>query len=264
MPGTFEMRPLGEAGAAEPAAASDDATTLEPGSTEAAAPHTAGTVTPPAADGLAPVCDLSRIEAAKVALETDTPYAYTLAMNTYRGQADELFLDLLVSDRVQDPTTWDRVTTIPDEDGWTVFETRRLGDEVWQRLDGGAWTAEPPDEDVLGMPWPLDLIGRQLLPGGQAEDPALISGWAGQECVVSLLFRTEDGGKGEGRAARLVFSADEVLPRSIEFERTLAPTGTSKKARGASRPGDVYSLVATIRPGEVVAITPPAGADTPS
>lgn len=249
--GIFEMR-LKKAAAVEPA------------STAPAAPDTASTITPPATDALAPACDLSRIEAAKAFLEADTPYAYTLAMTTYRGRADELSFDLLVSERVQDPTTWDRVTSIPNEDGWTTFETRRIGEEVWQRIDDGAWTAEPPDEDVLGTPWPLDIIGRQLLPGGQAEDPAIVSGWAGQECMISLLFRTEDGGKGEGRTARLVFSADEVLPRSIEFERTLAPTTTSKKTRVASRPGDVYSLITTIRPGDVEAVVPPEETDAPS
>jgi hypothetical protein len=207
--------------------------------------------------GAASACDLSRLDSARTAFEGQTPYTSTLAMHSYDGIDDELSYDLLVSERVRDPATWDRVTAIPADGGWSIFETRRLGDRTWQRLDGGAWTDVPADTDVLGTPWPLDVLVRQLLPGGQAAEPALISSIVGGECVISLLFRTEDGGKGEGRMARLVFAGQEALPRSIEFLRTFASTASAKKGARSSRPGDIFSLVMTIQPGAVESIEAP-------
>jgi hypothetical protein len=186
-----------------------------------------------------------------------TPYTSTLAMQSYAGAADELSDDLLVSERVEDTTSWDRVTAIPDAGGWRTFETRRLGARTWQRIDGGEWGSEPADTDILGTPWPLDVIGRQLLPGGQAAEPALISGYVGGECVISLLYRSEDGGNGAGRMARVMFTGDEILPRSIEFLKTMAPKARAGKGGAAARPGDVHSLVLTIRPGPVVSVVAP-------
>jgi hypothetical protein len=251
--GVFEMRMKKSAGGGDATGPDGAATVTDLGQ----APGSEGSAGAPETGEAASPCDLSRLESARAAFEGQTPYTSTLAMNSYQGGEDELSYDLLVSERVEDPATWDRVTAIPVEGGWSIFETRRLGDRTWQRVDGGTWVDVPADTDVLGTPWPLDVLVRQLLPGGQAGEPALISSTVRGECVISLLFRTEDGGKGEGRMARLTFAGEEALPRSIEFLRAVASTARTKKGAGSSRPGDIFSLVMTVQPGPVESVVAP-------
>jgi hypothetical protein len=96
-----------------------------------------------------------------------------------------------------------------------------------------------------------------LLPGGQAAEPAVISRIVGDDCIISQLFRTEDGGKGTGRTARFTFLADEVLPRTIEYDTTRAITGRVKKGGQVSRPGNLDSLIMRLDAGPVDPVVPP-------
>jgi hypothetical protein len=111
------------------------------------------------------------------------------------------------------------------------------------------------------MPWPLDVLSTELLPGGLTAEPTVISGLIGGDCVISQLFRAEDGGTGKGRVARITFHADEILPRTIEFSTTRAPADRVKKGGKAPRPGDLDSLLGRIESGEVDPIVPPGSED---
>jgi hypothetical protein len=161
----------------------------------------------------------------------------------------------MVEEHVADPVTWERTTNIPGEAGWSVFETRRLGEEVWTRLDGGDWSVEAPEAGVLGTPWALNILVEELMPGGQSADPAVIWNQVGEQCIVSQLFRVEDGGRGKGRSSRLTFVGDEALPRTIEWELVRPPTGRIKGK--ATRPGAIESILITIASGPVAPTEPP-------
>jgi hypothetical protein len=202
-------------------------------------------------------CDDTRLDAATSALSGPTPYTSMTSLQRYEGTSDELTFALLVEEHVADPVTWERTTNIPGEAGWSVFETRRLGEEVWTRLDGGDWSVEAPEAGVLGTPWARNILIEELMPGGQAASPAVIWNQVGEQCVISQLFRVEDGGRGKGRSSRLTFVGDEVLPRTIEWELVRPPTG---KIRGkATRPGTIESILITIASGTVEPIeAPPA------
>ncbi len=203
-------------------------------------------------------CDDTRLDAATTALSGPTPYTAMTSLQRYEGTSDELAFALLVEEHVADPVTWERTTNVPGEAGWSVFETRRLGEEVWTRLDGGDWSVEAPEASVLGTPWALNILIEELMPGGQAADPAVIWNQVGEQCIVSQLFRVEDGGRGKGRSSRLTFVGDEVLPRTIEWELVRPPAGKIKGK--ATRPGPIESILITIESGAVEPIEePPAG-----
>jgi len=202
-------------------------------------------------------CDDTRLDAATTALSGPTPYTAMTSLQRYEGASDELALALLVEEHVADPVTWERTTNIPGEAGWSVFETRRLGEEVWTRLDGGDWSVEAPEAGVLSTPWAFNILIEELMPGGQAADPAVIWNQVGEQCIVSQLFRVEDGGRGKGRSSRLTFVGDEALPRTIEWELVRPPTGRIKGK--ATRPGPIESILITIESGAVEPIeAPPA------
>jgi hypothetical protein len=212
-------------------------------------------VEPPVAPAVA--CDASRFDAALAALSGPTPYTATTVLQSYDGKSDESSFTLLAEEHVADPVTWERTTNVRGEAGWTVFESRRVGDEVWMRIDGGDWSAEAPEAGVLGTPWAHHILEAELMPGGQAADPVFFWNQVGEQCVISQLFRTEDGrlGKGKGRVSRLTFVEDEVLPRTIEWDLTYPPSGRIKGM--ATRPGTLESILITIAPGAVEPIETP-------
>jgi hypothetical protein len=261
--GTFEatfVGPVTSTGSGEQVGVETDTVPSEPGADGQAMSETGDqgdvdavepTVTTVAA------CDATRFDAALAALSGPTPYTATTVLQSYDGKSDESSFTLLSEEHVADPVTWERTTNVPGEAGWTVFESRRLGDEVWMRIDGGDWSVAPPEAGVLGTPWALNLLDAELRPGGQAADPVFFWNRVGEQCVVSQLFRTEDGslGKGKGRVSRLTFVADEALPRTIEWDLAYPPTGRIKGK--ATRPGTTESVLITIVDGAVEPIEAP-------
>ena len=262
--GTFEaayVGPVTSTGSGEQAGVETDPVPAEPPADGQATGQTGDpghvdAVEPPASHPAA-ACDATRFDAALAALSGPTPYTATTVLQTYDGTSDESSFTLLSEEHVADPVTWERTTNVPGEAGWTVFESRRLGDEVWMRIDGGDWSMEPPEAGVLGTPWALNLLDAELRPGGQAADPVFFWNRVGEQCVVSQLFRTEDGslGKGKGRVSRLTFVADEALPRTIEWDLAYPPTGRIKGK--ATRPGTTESVLITIVGGPVEPIEAP-------
>ena len=252
--GTYEVQNTGETGTFEAAFAGPIVETEPDAGAGSSATDTDET---PAATTA--VCDDTRLTAAAAALAGATPYTAMTSLQVYDGNADELSYRVLVEEHVADPVTWDRTTNVRGDAGWSILESRRLGDEVWMRLDGGEWSVEAPEAGVLGTPWALDILGEQLMPGGQAADPVAIWNQVGEQCIVSQLFRAEDGGKGRGRVSRLTFVGDDVLPRTVEWEAVRPPTGRIKGK--ATRPGEIESILITLASGAVAPIEAPSAAE---